>query len=59
MKKAFSDRKLSSLVKNRDRRLKMKILRFIYKCLFGPPLRLSTGIDTHKWESKIEIMRFF
>ena len=40
----------------------MKILRFIYKWLhelFGPPLRLSTGIDTHKWESKIEIMRFF
>ncbi len=37
----------------------MKILRLIYKWLFGTPLRLSTGIDTHKWESKIEIMRFF
>jgi hypothetical protein len=50
------------LVKNRDRRFKMKILRLIYKCLhelFGPPMSLPTGIDTHKWESKIEIMRLF
>ncbi|MHC4640931.1 MAG: hypothetical protein ACYS32_04745 [Planctomycetota bacterium] len=40
----------------------MKTLRSIYKWLhelLGPPLSSSAGIDTHKWESKIEIMRFF
>jgi hypothetical protein len=40
----------------------MKTLRSIYKWLhelFGSPRNLSAGIDTHKWESKIEIFRFF
>jgi len=37
----------------------MKALRYILEWLhrmLGPEAGLSTGIDSHKWESKIEIM---
>ncbi len=37
----------------------MKALRYILKwlhSLLGLEASLSTGIDSHKWESKIEIM---
>ena len=37
----------------------MKALRYIIKWLhglLGLEVSLSTGIDSHKWESKIEIM---
>jgi hypothetical protein len=37
----------------------MKALRFIRKWLFSLwnfEANISTGIDSHKWESKIEIM---
>ena len=37
----------------------MRVLRFIQKWLcklWGSGLSLSTGIDSHKWESKIEIL---
>jgi len=40
----------------------MKILRHIQKWfqeLFGSGLSLSTGIDSYKWESKIEILGHF
>jgi hypothetical protein len=37
----------------------MKVLRFIQKWLgklWGLDMSLSTGIDSHRWESKIEIL---
>ena len=37
----------------------MRVLKFVWKCLFGLWLseRNSIGIDSHKWESKIETYR--
>jgi hypothetical protein len=37
----------------------MRVLRFIQEWLnrlWGPGITLPTGIDSHKWESKIEIL---
>ena len=37
----------------------MRVLKFVWKCLCGLWLSEgnSTGIDSHKWESKIETYR--
>jgi len=38
----------------------MKFLRFLKRCLdvlLGPHLSLPAGIDSHRWESKMEILR--
>ena len=38
----------------------MRMLKFVWKCwcrLWRPCHRIPTGINSHKWESKIEILR--
>ncbi|MDT8303270.1 MAG: hypothetical protein RQ760_17455 [Sedimentisphaerales bacterium] len=43
-----------------DRGDEMKMLKFVWKCwcgLWRPCHRIPTGVNTHKWESKIEILR--
>ena len=38
----------------------MKVLKFVWKCwrgLWRSGQSLPTGINSHKWESKIEILR--
>lgn len=40
----------------------MRVLRFLKRCLdalLGSSLSLPTGIDSHRWESKIKVLGHF